>query len=33
MAFYRPNLTIAMVDHFMGYQRNSIPPQASVHSM
>lgn len=29
ISFYKPNLTIALVDHFQAYQKNAIPPQVS----
>lgn len=27
VSFFRPNLTIALVDHFASYPKNGIPPQ------
>eukprot|EP00878_Enallax_costatus_P014291 GHUV01014949.1.p1 GENE.GHUV01014949.1~~GHUV01014949.1.p1 ORF type:complete len:567 (+),score=104.50 GHUV01014949.1:232-1932(+) len=29
ISYYKPNLTIALVDHFQAYQRSAIPPQLS----
>eukprot|EP00879_Flechtneria_rotunda_P011525 GHRR01012039.1.p1 GENE.GHRR01012039.1~~GHRR01012039.1.p1 ORF type:complete len:411 (+),score=98.64 GHRR01012039.1:68-1234(+) len=31
--YYKPNLTIALVDHFQAYAQNAIPPQVSPHLM
>lgn len=29
ISFYKPNLTISLVDHFQAYPKNAIPPQVS----
>jgi hypothetical protein len=29
ISFYKPNLTVALVDHFQAYPKNAIPPQVS----
>jgi hypothetical protein len=29
ISYYKPNLTIALVDHFQAYPKNAIPPQVS----
>ncbi len=29
ISFFKPNATIAVIDHFQSYPRNAIPPQAS----
>eukprot|EP00882_Tetradesmus_deserticola_P005055 GHRQ01005326.1.p1 GENE.GHRQ01005326.1~~GHRQ01005326.1.p1 ORF type:complete len:625 (+),score=278.98 GHRQ01005326.1:193-2067(+) len=31
ISYYKPNLTVALVDHFQAYPKNAIPPQVSPH--